>query len=78
VAWAIAPERWRQGLATELAQVSIEVAFGPLGLDEIIAFTLPGNAASRRVMEKTGFRFEREILHASLHHVLYRRRTEYG
>ena len=76
VAWAIAPERWRRGLATELAEVSIEVAFGPLGLREIIAFTLPDNIASRRVMEKTGFRFEREIVHASRLHVLYRRRAE--
>ena len=73
VGWVIVPERWRQGLATELARVSIEVAFGPLGLDEIIAFALPDNVASRRVMEKTGFVFERDIVHAALPHVLYRR-----
>ena len=76
VAWAIAPARWRQGLATELAQAAIEAAFGPLGLSEIIAFTLPHNVASRRVMEKTGFVYEREIVHALLPHVLYRRRAE--
>ncbi|MBV8429726.1 MAG: GNAT family N-acetyltransferase [Solirubrobacterales bacterium] len=75
-AWAIAPERWRQGLATELAQAAISSAFGPLGLREIIAFTLPDNVASRRVMEKTGFDYEREIVHALLVHVLYRRRAE--
>jgi RimJ/RimL family protein N-acetyltransferase len=73
VGWAIVPERWRQGLATELARASIETAFGPLGLPDVIAFTLPHNLASRRVMEKTGFLFEREIVHASLRHVLYRR-----
>jgi RimJ/RimL family protein N-acetyltransferase len=73
VGWAIVPERWRQGLATELARASIETAFGPLGLPEVVAFTLPNNLASRRVMEKTGFLFEREIVHASLRHVLYRR-----
>lgn len=74
VAWAISPERWRQGLATELAQASISTAFGPLGLKEIIAFTLPHNVASRRVMEKAGFIYERDIVHALLPHVLYRRR----
>jgi RimJ/RimL family protein N-acetyltransferase len=52
----------------------VEVAFGPLHLDEIVAFTLPRNRASRRVMEKTGFRYEKDIVHANLPHVLYRRR----
>lgn len=73
---AIAPERWGQGLATELAEASIEAAFGPLGLGEIIAFSLPDNLASRRVMEKTGFVFERDIIHGGLPHVLYRRRAD--
>jgi ribosomal-protein-alanine N-acetyltransferase len=75
VAWAISPDRWGQGLATELAQASISAAFWPLGLNEIIAFTLPQNIASRRVMEKTGFVYERDIVHALLPHVLYRRRA---
>ena len=39
---------------------------------DLIAFTLPDNLASRRVMEKAGFAYEREILHAGLPHVLYR------
>jgi RimJ/RimL family protein N-acetyltransferase len=72
--WAIVPERWGRGLATELAESAIEVAFGDLGRDEIVAFTLPNNHGSRRVMEKTGFRYEREIVHAGLPHVLYRRK----
>jgi RimJ/RimL family protein N-acetyltransferase len=71
--WAIVPERWGQGLATELAFACVETAFGELGLREIIAFALPENVASRRVMEKTGFRYEREIMHVELPHVLYRR-----
>ena len=73
VGWAIVPERWGQGLATELAQESLEVAFGPLGLDDVIAFTLADNRASRRVMEKAGFSYERDIVHVGLPHVLYRR-----
>jgi RimJ/RimL family protein N-acetyltransferase len=70
--WAIVPERWGQGLATELALTAVEVGFKDLGLLQIVAFTLPDNLASRRVMEKAGFSFEREIVHAGRPHVLYR------
>jgi [ribosomal protein S5]-alanine N-acetyltransferase len=71
--WAIVPERWGQGLATELARACVQVAFEQLDLFEIVAFTLPTNVASRRVMEKAGFEFEADIVHAGLPHVLYRR-----
>jgi [ribosomal protein S5]-alanine N-acetyltransferase len=73
VAWAIVPARWGQGLATELAYAAMAVAFDALGLVELVALTLPGNAASRRVMEKAGFGYERDVLYAGLPHVLYRR-----
>lgn len=72
--WAIVPERWGQGLATELAHACVEVGFEQLGLLEIIAFTQPTNLGSRRVMEKAGFEYDRDIIHAGLPHVLYRRR----
>ncbi|MGA2013218.1 MAG: GNAT family N-acetyltransferase [Solirubrobacteraceae bacterium] len=74
VAWAVIPERWGQGLATELAGAAVQIAFTALGLRELIAITLPGNAASRRVMEKAGFTPDGEVQHAGLAHVLYRRR----
>ncbi len=73
VGWSIVPERWGEGLATELALTSISVAFDDLRLPEVVAFTLPDNIASRRVMEKASFTYEREIQHAGLPHVLYRR-----
>ena len=72
--WAIVPDRWGQGLATELAHASVEVGFEQVGLLEIVAFTLPGNLASRRVMEKAAFTYERDIVHAGQPHVLCRRR----
>jgi RimJ/RimL family protein N-acetyltransferase len=74
VGWAIVPERWGQGLATELAEASVAIAFDDLAQPEIVAFTLPHNLASRRVMDKSGFTFEAEIVHNGLDHVLYRRR----
>ena len=73
-AWTIAPERWGEGLATELAVASVAVAFDVLELDELIAITLPDNLASRRVMEKAGFAYDRPIERDGLdRHVLYRR-----
>ena len=72
-AWTIAPERWGQGLATELAVAAMGVAFDVLDFNEVIAITLPDNVASRRVMEKAGFAYDREIDHVGLTHVLYRR-----
>jgi RimJ/RimL family protein N-acetyltransferase len=72
-AWTIVPERWRQGLATELAIASVGVAFDVLDLHDLIAITLPDNHASRRVMEKAGFAYDRDIEHAGLTHMLYRR-----
>jgi [ribosomal protein S5]-alanine N-acetyltransferase len=73
IGWTVAPGRWGQGIATELGAASIELAFGPLGLVDVVSFTLPDNHASRRVMEKLGFEFERDVLYAGLPHVLYRR-----
>jgi len=70
--YAIVPERWGQGLATELAEAAVEVAFRDLGLADVVAFTLPNNAASRRVMEKVGFEYERDFVRKGRDHVLYR------
>lgn len=72
IGWVIVPERWREGLATELARAALEVVFGPLALEEVIAYTQPDNVASRRVMEKTGFVYERDIKFESQPFVLYR------
>ncbi len=72
VGWTVTPERWRQGLATELARASLDVAFNVLDLESVIAFTRPDNIASRRVMEKTAFAQVGEITYAGIPHVLYR------
>ena len=73
VGWALIPAWWGRGVATELAHASVEAAFDELALDRLVAFTLPHNIASRRVMEKAGFGYERDIVHAEMPHVLYAR-----
>jgi RimJ/RimL family protein N-acetyltransferase len=72
VGYALVPEFWGQGLATELALASVRVAFDVLKVPEIVSFTLPTNRKSRRVMEKAGFQYQRDFIWADLPHVLYR------
>ena len=75
VGYALMPEYWGRGLATEVAREMVRLAFVRLQLDDLVAFTLVDNAASRRVIEKTGGVFERNLVHAGLPHVLYRFRV---
>ena len=72
VGYAVMPEFWGRGLATEIARESIGVAFDELGLRELVCFTLPTNRASQRVMQKAGFRYAGETMWADQPHVLYR------
>jgi len=75
VGWTVVPDRWGQGLATELGAAALDVA-AELGLDDIVAFTLPHNAPSRRVMEKLGFAYEKTAPYKRFgDHVLYRMRS---
>ena len=72
LAYALVPEHWRRGLATEIGRALLDVGFGPLGLGDIAAFTATTNLASRRVLEKLGFVHQRDFERAALPHVLYR------
>jgi RimJ/RimL family protein N-acetyltransferase len=76
LAYALMAAFWGSGLATEMAQAILTVAFEHLSVTDIVAFTLATNRASCRVMEKVGCRFERAIVHARLPHVLYRIKRE--
>lgn len=64
VAWRLEPAHWGQGLATEGARAALDLAFGTLGLAEVVSYTTHPNLASRRVMEKLGMtRDPREDFH---------------
>lgn len=76
VGYCFLAEYWGRGLATELARESIRVAFAVLNLPEIVCFTLTTNHASQRVMEKAGFRYERDLVYKDLPHVFYRLRRD--
>lgn len=71
VGYAVRASHWGRGIATAIARASLDAGFGELGLQRIVSFTLPFNLRSRRVMEKAGLRYERDIVHAGMPHVLY-------
>jgi RimJ/RimL family protein N-acetyltransferase len=54
VGWTLAPEARGRGFATEGGRASLEAAFAHLDVARVISITTPGNARSRRVMEKLG------------------------
>jgi RimJ/RimL family protein N-acetyltransferase len=72
VGWTLLPAYWGNGYATEAAVAALAHGFGTLRLDEIYAFTMTGNAASRRVMERLGMTYVRDTEREGLPHVLYR------
>jgi RimJ/RimL family protein N-acetyltransferase len=79
--WRLAAEHWGHGYATEAARAVLRFGFEQLAMREIVAFTVPHNQRSRRVMEKLGMRHDpREDFdhprvpegHPLRRHVLYR------
>ena len=54
VGWRLARRAWGRAYATEGAVAVLDAAFGPIGLDEVISFTVPANLRSRAVMERLG------------------------
>ena len=87
IGWRFSAEHWGRGYATEGARAVLAFGFDDLHLQEIVSFTVPENARSRRVMEKIGMShdpaddFDHPLLpdgHRLRRHVLYRisRRAE--
>jgi len=52
--WRLARAHWGQGYATEAARAVLAHGFETLGLSEIVAYAVPDNQASLRVMERIG------------------------
>jgi RimJ/RimL family protein N-acetyltransferase len=81
--WRLAQPYWGKGYALEAARAAIEDGFGRLGLDEIVAYTVPANRASWTIMERLGMTRDpaEDFDHPNLpegdprrRHVLYRLR----
>lgn len=56
VGWRLRHAAWGRGYATEAARACLRHAFGDLGREEVVSFTVVGNTRSRAVMERLGMR----------------------
>jgi ribosomal-protein-alanine N-acetyltransferase len=52
------PDHWGKGLMSEAVKAVVDCGHDTFRLNRIEAWTLPGNGASDRVLEKAGFRHE--------------------
>ncbi|MGH7279167.1 MAG: GNAT family N-acetyltransferase, partial [Candidatus Rokuibacteriota bacterium] len=69
--YALERGAWGGGIATEAARAAVRFGFEAAGLERIVAAARPDNAPSRRVMEKIGLRWERDLVLWETDAVLY-------
>ena len=62
---------WGRGYATEAAHACLAEAFGPLGLERVVAVVRPENDASIHVLEKLGMTREGTRFAHGAEHLLY-------
>jgi len=58
IGYELHPDYWGKGLMTEAVRAVVACGHETFRLNRIDAWTLPGNAASDRVLEKAGFQYE--------------------
>jgi RimJ/RimL family protein N-acetyltransferase len=63
LAYLLGRKYWSKGLATEAAAVILQYGFTKCGLSRIVAVIHPQNAASIRIAEKIGMKYEREVMY---------------
>jgi RimJ/RimL family protein N-acetyltransferase len=61
ISYHLHPDSWGKAYASELVNEAVAVAFGPLQAQRIIGLVRAANQASRRVLERNGFSFERDM-----------------
>lgn len=59
--YGLAKTYWGKGIATQAAKASVLYGFDGANLDRIIALALPENEASKKVIEKAGLQYEKQI-----------------
>ena len=72
LAYAILPELWGRGLATDAARACVTIGRDWLGLHSVVALTLPSHVASQRVLRNAALIQEREVVHSGRLHLLFR------
>lgn len=72
IAYAFKREFWGQGLASEIATALTDIGLSRLELPSLIGLIFVGNAASRRVLEKSDYVLERSTTRHGEDVVIYR------
>jgi RimJ/RimL family protein N-acetyltransferase len=81
IGWRLGADYWDEGYAHEAAEAALAFGFEQVGLEEIVAFTVPENERSRGLMTRLGRQYDPadDFEHPGLpeghplrHHVLYR------
>ncbi|KRA70363.1 acetyltransferase [Caulobacter sp. Root656] len=72
IGYALARDAWGRGYAGEITEGLVEHALRRLALPFLVGVVMVGHGASRRVLERAGFTFEREVVHAGEPCALYR------
>ncbi|MBN1805366.1 MAG: GNAT family N-acetyltransferase [Sedimentisphaerales bacterium] len=73
IAYGLIPEFWNMGLAAEFVETVVQIGFSEIGLSNLACITQPGNMASKRVLEKSKFKLECDIIYQDKPHLLFRR-----
>lgn len=61
VLWALHPDAWGRGYATEVAKAALGFGFQTVGLDLIFAITMENNTASQAVMKRIGLTYRKRV-----------------
>jgi [ribosomal protein S5]-alanine N-acetyltransferase len=72
LAYAILSSNWGMGFATEMTKVILKMGLDHLQMESVVALIDSANTRSRRVADKLGFRFERNVVWKDLPAMLYR------
>jgi RimJ/RimL family protein N-acetyltransferase len=71
VLWALHPDAWGRGYATEVARAALAYGFETLRRDLIFAITLPDNLASQAVMKRLGLTYRRRVAYKGFNDVVW-------
>ena len=63
VLWALHPDAWGKGYATETARAALDYGFRELGLEQIFAITSPDNTPSQAVMRRLGLKYRKNAVY---------------
>ena len=61
IGWRVVPESWGKGIAKEAAIASMDLAFDRFDAPQVIATTIPANAASQGLMKRLGMTRREEL-----------------